>query len=134
MVESLCNVCHRPAADHAGGLFCCSGCGGAAVARWSLGSGLAECASNDETCYLSTGMYLSIEQAIAAWNRRASGWVACAERMPEDYAPVLVWTLDAHCPCRVGWWDGENWWRDGGGEKLYETVTHWMPLPAPPEK
>jgi hypothetical protein len=53
------------------------------------------------------------------------GWVACAERMPNDHEPVLTWdgmykrvhfTMYGHWQC----WDAKR-------------ITHWMPLPAAPK-
>ena len=75
------------------------------------------------------------------------GWISCSERMPEmgerqcyvlaadfknNYLPSIPNT-------QVGvygdWFnDGKPTWDDGGGEDLYlKEVTHWMPLPEPPQ-
>lgn len=76
------------------------------------------------------------------------GWISCSERMPEmgerqcyvlaadfknNYLPSIPNT-------QVGvygdWFnDGKPTWDDGGGEDLYlKEVTHWMPLPEPPQE
>lgn len=75
-------------------------------------------------------------------------WISCSERMPEmgerqcyvlaadfknNYLPSIPNT-------QVGvygdWFnDGKPTWDDGGGEDLYlKEVTHWMPLPEPPQE
>ena len=76
------------------------------------------------------------------------GWISCSERMPEmgerqcyvsaadfknNYPPNIPNT-------QVGvygdWFnDGNPTWDDGDGEDLYlKEVTHWMPLPEPPQE
>ena len=74
------------------------------------------------------------EEAAKAWNTRASGWIPCSERMPEKEMSVLI-SAQGH---RVtAYYDAVK-----GVFMLTETeglfysmsaVTHWMPLPEPPE-
>ena len=78
------------------------------------------------------------EEHIAAWNRRASGWVSVEERLPEKAKwsgdRVLVYTEEGYI--HTGLYEGEAatdddpWW-DKFNDSGY--VTHWMPLPEPPE-
>lgn len=56
-------------------------------------------------------------------------WIKCSERMPEPYEYVLV--TDGHS-VEVMWWDRDGFWRPA--KSLYPgDITHWMPLPEPPE-
>lgn len=59
----------------------------------------------------------------------ASDWVKCSERMPEIDVPVLVHTGSGmEIDHTYDFGDGASFYND-----LYDDVTHWMPLPAPPQ-
>lgn len=82
-------------------------------------------------------------QTLAAWNTRAplpeepTGWVDCRERLPEDCRPVLLYAPNDELRIISGWYEKANedfWtlaWR-GGSTTI--AVTHWMPLPQPPQE
>ena len=60
--------------------------------------------------------------------REQPRWISVDERLPEDGVDVLTrravgMSVEAHC----GW----GWTEDGYHTKW--RVTHWMPLPEPPE-
>ena len=61
-------------------------------------------------------------------------WISVEERMPENEVSVIAFcTEDNHA-----WYAfrrGGLWWRPGDrvSIKIFGTVTHWMPLPEPPE-
>jgi hypothetical protein len=62
-------------------------------------------------------------------------WIPCSERLPEAGMPVLIYA----CKHRVtAYYDNcKNLFRLTENDNLYyiaEYVTHWMPLPEPPEK
>lgn len=63
-----------------------------------------------------------------------SEWIKCSDRLPEANKAVLAFRLGAI----VGFYmkpDG-LWYQDGFCIKQhngFDDVTHWMPLPAPPE-
>ncbi|EFA2512348.1 DUF551 domain-containing protein [Escherichia coli] len=76
------------------------------------------------------------------------GWISCSERMPEmgerqcyvlaadfknNYQPNIP---NTQVGVYVDWFnDGNPTWDDGDGEDLYlKEVTHWMPLPEPPQE
>lgn len=74
--------------------------------------------------------------------RAADAWIPCSERMPEPGVPVLIignaWpsavvaslVLDARDGSPSCWSDS-----DGDGSVFYlDDVTHWRPLPSPPER
>ncbi|HFZ1709073.1 TPA: DUF551 domain-containing protein [Citrobacter sedlakii] len=67
------------------------------------------------------------------------GWIKCSERMPERDVDVLVYCADKK-EQMVGYMErneAEGWFRfaslpNGGG--VYCKPTHWMPLPAAPQR
>lgn len=111
-------------------------------------------------CGASSGYYDSAEKAIAAWNRRtdhirdttkkvsnADRWIPVTERLPTECGYYLS-VVERIAPDELGGnntrvkimrWLGADWrypthipkWIN---EAITETVTHWMPLPATPEK
>ncbi|EIY9416168.1 DUF551 domain-containing protein [Escherichia coli] len=61
-------------------------------------------------------------------------WISCSERMPKGYADVLV-TDGEHV--EVKWWDESgywNSWKELNSDILAHEITHWMPLPEPPQE
>jgi hypothetical protein len=64
------------------------------------------------------------------------GWFSVVDRLPELRKLVLVATGDSRDPVREGFYNGDRWCI---GEAYYRggmkaPVTHWMPLPEPPER
>lgn len=67
------------------------------------------------------------------------GWISVKDRMPQDETEVVI--LVQH---RIGWyralaWHDEFGWHSSAeefvdGESESDYVTHWMPLPEPPEE
>ena len=56
-------------------------------------------------------------------------WISVKDRLPESGVDVLVFT-DDYC-AYTAHYDG-YWWLSGEPTLSYN-VTHWMPLPEPPE-
>ncbi|MGS5309819.1 DUF551 domain-containing protein [Escherichia coli] len=68
------------------------------------------------------------------------GWISCSERMPNDKQYVWCWGKS------YGWteydtfegyydWSRNKWWAvTDDGEEPASKVTHWMPLPEPPQE
>lgn len=59
------------------------------------------------------------------------GWIKVSERLPDSEKEVLVWSPRYKNQYLVSRIDG-RWIPFGSGRALYDTVTHWMPLPEPP--
>lgn len=60
-------------------------------------------------------------------------WISVQERLPETYVDVLV--CNGNEFITVALYDGEEWMEViDKFEILLTSVTHWMPLPEPPEE
>ena len=63
-------------------------------------------------------------------------WISVKERLPEDQRSLL--TVNGHGEIRImGLWSkrGDEWtWVHNGRMMHYNDITHWMPLPKPPEE
>ena len=68
------------------------------------------------------------------------GWISCSERMPNDKQYVWCWGKSygwTECDTFEGYydWSRNKWWAiTDDGEKPASKVTHWMPLPEPPQE
>lgn len=72
-----------------------------------------------------------------------SEWISVKERVPEDGVPVLITYLGyydnrPYCDAIANIRNGDWGWYEAAGEDNDEvvrvTITHWMPLPSPPEE
>lgn len=65
------------------------------------------------------------------------GWICCSERMPDDGQHVII-LCDGAFVLYAQYRDGEFFDIVRNGEEFFETqsrnVTHWMPLPEPPQE
>ena len=59
-------------------------------------------------------------------------WVSVEERRPQAGHDVI--SLLPCGDCAVVWWTGSVWRVRWDATQLYREPTHWMPLPAPPDR
>lgn len=80
---------------------------------------------------------VKLKADLDEWKRRAEtaqGWISVKDRLPEDGEDVVV-IARTGIPYwyRVAYLKRRRWMRDNG-QRIYDTVTHWMPLPEPPKE
>ncbi|EFI6855303.1 DUF551 domain-containing protein [Escherichia coli] len=93
-------------------------------------------------------LYVRADLVNGNYPATPDGWISCSERMPEmgeRQCYVLAADFKNNYPPNIpntqvgvyGDWfnDGNPTWDDGDGEDLHlKEVTHWMPLPEPPQE
>jgi hypothetical protein len=69
------------------------------------------------------------------WNRRAdSGWVAVADRLPDDGVDVIVFGIGRIGVGGMGEMETDKLFCDDADLMDPTDITHWRPLPPPPDK
>jgi hypothetical protein len=107
----------------------CPFCGGEVALARNGWSGYVAC----QDCRVSTAEMPEVD-AVAAWNTRPSPWCSVADRLPEVGIEGYL-THGGECiePRRVCFMDKTGWRVLDDFEDSAPGVTHWMPLPLPPE-
>ena len=62
-------------------------------------------------------------------------WVSVEEKLPEDNTQVLMWSARWKI-AEAGSYYNQHFWvyREIGDGYIADNITHWMPLPSPPDK
>lgn len=80
--------------------------------------------------------YEALNIAMGAMGRSIPPrWISVEERLPKRYEHVLVatrFTVEGEPDFEIAYLALGGWKKEEG--HLYGRVTHWMPLPAPPEE
>ena len=84
------------------------------------------------------GIYYSEGAEGCSSFARELKWISVTERLPEEqsearYNIVLTRTQDGKRVVKLGYWDGYHKRFYGFDKPSNYCVTHWMPLPEPPE-
>jgi len=60
-------------------------------------------------------------------------WISVEKSLPNEWEPVLVWSCCGYIECAV-WLGIPGKWRCTWDHTLLDSeITHWMPLPEPPD-
>ncbi len=60
----------------------------------------------------------------------AGQWISVKDRLPESSGSYIVYSGKSGTVFTAHFWARDNRW---SGRSLNLTITHWMPLPEPPE-
>ncbi len=91
--------------------------------------------SNLKGCF-----YEALKVAMRNYPVTPDSWISCSERMPNDKQYVWCWGKSygwTECDTFEGYydWSRNKWWAvTDNGEEPASKVTHWMPLPEPPQE
>ena len=62
-------------------------------------------------------------------------WVSVEKRLPENNAQVLMWSAKWKIAEAGSYYNGRFWvYSEIGDAYIADDITHWMPLPAPPDR
>ena len=62
-------------------------------------------------------------------------WVSVEERLPENNAQVLMWSAKWNIAEAGSYYNGRFWvYSEIGDGYIADDITHWMSLPAPPDR
>ena len=90
--------------------------------------------STDVLLDVATPIDVALRKRIAELEA-AQRWIPVSERLPQIGVRVLFYN-NFITNIHKGWFSGDEWTSDIGifynGDKL-KRITHWMPLPEPPE-
>lgn len=76
---------------------------------------------------------MMIENAQLHITHAVNRWIPCSELMPEKHIEVLAYS-PFWGKAVVAMWGGEFWLEQWTDDDLQQSeITHWMPLPEPPE-
>ena len=59
------------------------------------------------------------------------GWISVKDRLPNDTKTKIVFHSRG---VSFAYFSGMFWWSNIGKRHSLDTITHWMPLPEPPEE
>lgn len=69
---------------------------------------------------------------IAGAEANVPKWTLCSDKMPAELVAVIVFIPDQDYVGSAVWEKSEGWYENFEGELIDSEVTHWMPLPSPP--
>lgn len=98
--------------------------------------GWGECPLCSDGAYSTMGgmLFDTAEEAIAAVTPQ-NEWISVEDRLPEGHVQVLMWSAKWNI-AEAGSYYNKSFWvhSEIGDGYIADDITHWMPLPAPPEK
>lgn len=101
----------------------CPFCGSKAAFRYVSAFPRRKCWISCLGCSCMTAVFASEEEATTFWNKRTPDWIPVTEKMPEELEPFIGLDKRGRVFEAVNAFD----------EIEIEGITHWMPMPEPPE-
>ena len=92
---------------------------------------------HEETYNLKTTIADFLDSHTEEGCPQGNGWISVKDRLPEKSGYYLVFFSDGMPSCKIrvhNWLKDEHHWRGAEAFSRIEGITHWMPLPEPPEE
>lgn len=71
-------------------------------------------------------------ELIEELEKKVPKWISVEERLPDNDDYYLTYTTEY--TCEVYRYDGDGEWVTAWDDTANHDITHWMPLPVPPEE
>ncbi|EKJ4054927.1 DUF551 domain-containing protein [Salmonella enterica] len=107
---------------------------------WNTRAAIPQTGNFRENPISSTNNFRKIADTSTNSPVTQDGWISCSERMPNDKDYVWCWGKSygwTECDTFEGYydWSRNKWWAvTDDVEEPASKVTHWMPLPEPPQQ
>ncbi|HAE7713830.1 TPA_asm: DUF551 domain-containing protein [Salmonella enterica subsp. enterica] len=107
---------------------------------WNTRAAIPQTGNFRENPISSTNNFRKIADTSTNSPVTPDGWISCSERMPNDKDYVWCWGKSygwTECDTFEGYydWSRNKWWAvTDDVEEPASKVTHWMPLPEPPQE
>jgi hypothetical protein len=76
-------------------------------------------------------------RGFAAGAESLTHWIDVSKRLPDEHNTVLIYNGDFHIGSLIYEKiesDGDYYWQNNFYDDFIDSVTHWMPLPEPPDE
>lgn len=91
--------------------------------------------------YLLKNPFPKVARDFVKQERKATNWISVKDKLPNKTTRCLAYTSKKVCINAIFTYMSsatyyivsENWIFDGVNDEVEENITHWMPLPKPPE-
>ncbi|BHI68815.1 hypothetical phage protein [Escherichia coli] len=80
----------------------------------------------------STNNFREISETSTNYPVTPDSWISCSDRMPDNNHDVLFFDVWGYI--RIGWFSADDWSWFTSDDGCCMEVTHWMPLPEPPQE
>ena len=105
----------------------------AVIADWCMTSFLCPRTASPSALRPSGTTEQQRQSAATSGDKHMSEWISVKDRLPEDRKAVLIRCPEIKCSFTAIWREGTWEYFGASSQPVRFEVTHWQPLPPPPE-